>query len=208
MGTARAMSTAPYEYKSTDMGSEGGGLYQEMLERQRMHRDFETYVASKDEADTAEKTKECLLHVTGKSSLCMPMIKRTACTGVTQSMNNIREQRELSHINFEDDNEALRDAMYEQSEFAAELEDETYGDPLGISARHSPTGRGEVAKNKTEYRPIAATPATANEMVKTASQMNPAIPVESLVLKADGTFEHRDTAEWYCWKNGEDAHDG
>merc|ERR1711998_521364 len=237
MGTARAMSTAPYEYKSTDMGSEGGGLYQEMLERQRMHRDFETYVASKDEADTAEKTKECLLHVTGKSSLCMPMIKRTACTGVTQSMNNIREQRELSHINFEDDNEALRDAMYERSEFAAELEDETYGDPLGISARHSPTGRGKTAKNPGQA--FKANP--ANDGVKTASQMDPPIPaetqqamaeifgeepklefshkrlssydpntfhVESLVLKPDGTFEHRDNAEWYCWKNGEDAHDG
>lgn len=235
------MSTAPYEYKSTDIGSEGGGLYQEMLERQRMHREFETYVHQKDEADTSEKTKEALLHVTGKSTLCMPLIKGTACSGVTQSMNNIRERRELSHVNFEDDNEALRDAIYEASRFADELRDETYGDPLGISARHSPTGRGEVAKNKTEYRPIAATPATANEMVKTASQMNPAIPaetqqameavfgesdklefshkrlssydpntfhVESLVLKADGTFEHRDTAEWYCWKNGEDAHDG
>merc|ERR1711871_849021 len=80
-----------------------------------MHREFETYVHHKDEADTAEKTKEALLHVTGKSTLCMPLIKRTACTGVTQSMNNIREQRELSHTNFEDDNEALRDAMYERS---------------------------------------------------------------------------------------------
>jgi len=231
------MSTCPYEYKSTDQGSEGGSMYQEMLERQRMHREYETYVHHKDEADTAEKTKEALLHVTGKSTLCMPLIKGTACSGVTQSMNNIREMRELSHVNFEDDNEAMRDAMYEASEFAAELEDDTYGDPLGISARHSPTGRGKMLKNTGA--PFAATP--ANDGVKTASQMNPNLPaeaqqamdsifgeydrlefshkrlsshdpntfhVESVVLKNDGTFEHRDNAEWYCWKNGEDAHDG
>merc|ERR1711871_574445 len=111
-----------------------------------MHREFETYVHHKDEADTAQKTEEALLHVTGKSTLCMPLIKGTACSGVTQSMNNIREQRELSHVNFEDDNEAIRDAMYENSQFAAELEDETYGDPLGISARHSPTGRVTMPK--------------------------------------------------------------
>merc|ERR1712010_39067 len=113
-----AMATAPYSYVSTDQDSEGGGLYQEMLERQRMHRDFETYVHQKDEADTAEKTKESLLHVTGKSTLCMPLIKGTACSGVTQSMNNIREMRELSHCHFENDNEAIRDAMYTNTQFA------------------------------------------------------------------------------------------
>merc|ERR1711934_311144 len=232
-----AMATAPYEYKSTSAGDEGGSLYQEMLERQRMHRDFETYVHQKDAADSSEKTKEALLHVTGKSTLCTPTVKGTACTGVTQAMNNIRETRELSHNNFEDDNEMQRDALYEESEFAPELEDETYGDPLGISARHSPHGRGKTPKSPGS--PFAATP--ADDGVKTSSHMNPSIPaeaqqamdvafgdaerlefshkrvssydpntfhIESVVLKRDGTFEHRDAAEWYCWRNGEDAHDG
>ena len=34
-----------YEYVSTDKNSEGGGLYQELLERQRLHREFENYGA-------------------------------------------------------------------------------------------------------------------------------------------------------------------
>ena len=31
---------------------------------------------------------------------------------------------------------------------------------------------------------------------------------EAVILKPDGTYEHRDAAEWYVWKNGEDKHDG
>jgi len=229
-----AMSTAAYNYKSTDMGSEGGSLYQEMLERQRMHREFETYVHEKDNSDSMEKTKEALLHVTGKSTLCAPMVKGTACTGVTQSMANIRELRESSHTNFEDDNELQRDDMYGASQFAPELEESTYGDPLGISARHKVAGKPCVQGSA-----FAATPST--EGMKTSSQMNPPIPpatdeamaaifgdydrldfshkrvsahdpnsfhLETMVLKRDGTFEHRDAAEWYQWRNGEDSHDG
>ena len=32
--------------------------------------------------------------------------------------------------------------------------------------------------------------------------------LESIVLNKDGSFEHRDTAEWYKWKDGDDSHDG
>jgi len=226
------MPSCGYSNVSTDKDSEGGGLYAEMLERQRLHREFETYVHQKDEADTAEKSVEALLHVTGKSAMCQPAVKGTACSGVTQSMLHIRELREMSHTHFEDDNEVVRDAMYEASDFANELEDDTYGDPLGVSARHSPTGRGNMPKGGGAS--FAATP--AHDGVKTASQMNPPVPItesqesmdsvfgdaavlefsnkrlssydpntfhlESLVLKTDGTFEHRDTAEWH--KDGGD----
>jgi len=210
------------------------GLYQEMLERQRLHREYENYVEEKDKADTMEKTKESLLHVTGKSTVCTPSIKGTACAGITQSMNNIRELRELSHVNFEDDNEAQRDQLYGDSQFAVELEADTYGDPLGISMRHKVFNKAKVSGQA-----FAATP--SNDGVKQSSQMNPPISaetseameavfgeydrldyshkrvssydpntfhLETLILKKDGTFEHRDTAEWYHWRNGEDAHDG
>jgi len=32
--------------------------------------------------------------------------------------------------------------------------------------------------------------------------------LESIVLNKDGSFEHRDTAEWYKWADGNDNHDG
>lgn len=209
-------------------------MYQEMLERQRMHREFESYVFEKDQADSMEKTKEALLHVTGKSTLCTPMIKGTACTGVTQSMNNIRELRELSHQHFEDDNEQQRDDSYAASAFAEELGADSIGDPLGISARHKFAQKPAIAGSA-----FAATP--SNSGVKTSSQMNPNLPaeaqqaiegifgeydrldfshkrvssydpntfhLETLILRKDGTFEHRDAAEWYHWRNGQDAHDG
>ena len=118
-------------------------------------------------------------------------------------------------------------------------QDDTYGDPLGITARHSPTGRGKTPKAPSET--FLATASCDDAGVKTASQMNPALPAknadvmadlfagadrleysakrvseydpntfhtEAVILKPDGTYEHRDAAEWYVWKNGEDKHDG
>lgn len=231
------MSTGAYDYPSTSRGDEGGSLYQEMLERQRLHREFECYVHEKDTVDSELKTKEALLHVTGKSARNAPTVQGTACTGVTQAMSHIREARQLSVNEFENDNETQRDKMYQASAFAHELQDDTYGDPLAISARHSPQGRGNSEK------PVGAPfePAPAEVGVFSSSQMNPpptveseqamneifgeldkiefshkrvssfdpnTFHVESVVLKRDGSYEHRDVAEWYCWRDGADSHDG
>jgi len=208
-----------------------------MLKRQSLHRDFETYVHDKDAADSAKKKKEALLHVTGKSETCTPQVGGRTCLGVTPSMGEIREGRNLSTIDFENKNEEKRDELYGASEFANELEAGCFGDPLHISARHRPAG------DKTEPRPVgeefASSPTQSG--VKEASSMSPmrrpaqddalselfngaetieysnkrvsgfdsnTFHLESIVLNVDGSFEHRDTAEWYKWKDGDDSHDG
>ena len=67
-----------------------GTLYQEMLKRQQLLRNFETDVYNRDDTDTCEKTGEALLHVTGKSETCTPLIAGRACMGMTTAMNEIR----------------------------------------------------------------------------------------------------------------------
>ena len=106
------MSTGAYNYVSTSTlraaGPDEGGasicsargvnhslpvpgtLYQEMLKRQELLRNFETDVYNRDDTDTCEKTGEALLHVTGKSETCTPLIAGRACMGMTTAMNEIR----------------------------------------------------------------------------------------------------------------------
>ena len=178
------MSTGAYETFSTDRGSEGGSLYQQMLERQRLHREFENYVYEKDKADSLEKTKEAILHVTGKSARCVPFIKGVPCGGVTTPMMNMIHERTLSHIDFENDNEAKRDDLYGASSMCFEIEPDLsngngnygqpelrhpsagYGDPLGISARHK-YGPKELGE------PFQALPVPPGQGVQKACQMNP-----------------------------------
>merc|ERR1711907_700077 len=239
MGTVEpaVMATAPYTYVSTSTlraggDDEGGSLYEELMKRQQLLRNFETDVHNRDVADSAEKTREALLHVTGKSASCTPLITGGLCMGVTPPMEQIRKARDLSHNHFESE----RDAIYGASEFANELESNSFGDPLNVSARYRPQG------DETE-RPVSeefvASP-TQNG-VKDCSSMSPArkpfedtalnalfagadkveyynkrvsgfdpntFHLESIVLNKDGSFEHRDTAEWYKWKDGDDSHDG
>merc|ERR1719201_1455219 len=92
------MATAPYSYVSTSTlraggDDEGGSLYEEMMKRQQLLRNFETYVHEKDAADSAEKTREALLHVTGKSESCTPLITGGLCMGITPPMTQIRKAR-------------------------------------------------------------------------------------------------------------------
>ena len=70
--------------------SRSGSLYEEMMKRQQLLRNFETYVHEKDAADSAEKTREALLHVTGKSESCTPLITGGLCMGITPPMTQIR----------------------------------------------------------------------------------------------------------------------
>jgi len=152
-------------------------------------------------------------------------------------MGEIRKGRELSHNDFENKNEQQRDAAYGSSEFANELEDNSFGDPLNISARHRPAGSTNAEQPIGQE--FGSSP--AREGVKDCSSMSPSrqpfeddamgalfagaerveyankrisgfdpntFHLESIVLNKDGTFEHRDTAEWYKWKDGDDSHDG
>jgi len=236
------MSTGAYNYVSTSTlraagPDEGGTLYQEMLKRQELLRNFETDVYNRDDTDTCEKTGEALLHVTGKSETCTPLIAGRACMGMTTAMNEIRKAREQSHLDFENKNECERDTAYGNSEFANELDDHSFGDPLNISARHRPHGNASPPRAVGEQ----FTSSPTKEGVKDCSSMSPSrqpfedaalgalfgganklefsnkrvsgfdpntFHLESIVLNKDGSFEHRDTAEWYKWKDGDDSHDG
>jgi len=154
-------TSAAYVANSTQKGVPTGGLLAEMLERQRLHQKFERYVHEQDLDDQRKNGQEAQQRIRSTvdrlisddepvhyfdtddtlasvgRGVAEPYEVQIETYGntISKELKEISQQRGKTSDEFDDSKLAVRDALYGNSPFQAELQgpESHSGDPLGMT---------------------------------------------------------------------------